>query len=145
MSSKQTKINFGSNRNKPKQDLFRVCFSLFRETKKKKFWCFGVSNLYRNNRNKQICFVTNRNSPKFSEKFPNVLSFKLFGWVFCLLRFNRNYLFWYRSETTETNCFETNRKNRKKLKNEKTKKTEKNEKKLKNPKFSEKITKYAPN
>jgi hypothetical protein len=27
------KKNFGSNRNKPKQDLFRVCFGLFRETK----------------------------------------------------------------------------------------------------------------
>jgi hypothetical protein len=49
-SSKQTKINFGSNRNKPKQDLFRVCFGLFRETKKKIFLvCFGVSNLYLNN------------------------------------------------------------------------------------------------
>jgi hypothetical protein len=36
VSSKQTKINFGSNRNKPKQDLFRVCFGLFRETKNKK-------------------------------------------------------------------------------------------------------------
>jgi hypothetical protein len=33
VSSKQRKINFGSNRNKPKQDLFRVCFGLFRETK----------------------------------------------------------------------------------------------------------------
>jgi hypothetical protein len=76
------KINFGSNRNKPKQDLFCVCFGLFCETKKKKITvCFGVSNLYRNNRNKQICFVTNRNNPKFSEKFPNILSFKLFGWV----------------------------------------------------------------
>ncbi len=29
------KKKFGSNRNKPKQDLFRVCFGLFRETKKK--------------------------------------------------------------------------------------------------------------
>jgi hypothetical protein len=33
VSSKQTKINFGSNRNKPKQDLFRVRFGLFHETK----------------------------------------------------------------------------------------------------------------
>ncbi len=43
VSSKQTKLNFGSNRNKPKQDMFRfvswnqklkisVCFGLF--------WCF---------------------------------------------------------------------------------------------------------
>jgi hypothetical protein len=46
VSSKQTKINFGSNRNKPKQDLFRVCFGLFRETKNKNISvCFGVSNL----------------------------------------------------------------------------------------------------
>ncbi len=29
--------------------------------------CFGVSNLYRNNRNKQNCFETNRNNPEFSE------------------------------------------------------------------------------
>ncbi len=62
VSSKQTKINFGSNRNKPKQDLFRVCFGLFRETKNKKFRF--VSNLYRNNRNKQNCFFRNRNKPK---------------------------------------------------------------------------------
>jgi hypothetical protein len=62
VSSKQTKINFGSNRNKPKQDLFRVCFGLFRETKNQKVSvCFGVSNLYRNKRTKQNCFVTNRN------------------------------------------------------------------------------------
>ncbi len=25
----------------------------------------------------------------FSEKYPNILSFKLFGWVFCLFWFNR--------------------------------------------------------
>jgi hypothetical protein len=61
--------------------------------------CFGVSNLYRNNRNKQNCFVTTRNkpkNPKLFEKYPNILSFKLFGWVFCLFRFNRN---------IETLCF----------------------------------------
>jgi hypothetical protein len=36
----EKKKNFGSNRNKPKQDLFRVCFGLFRETKKKYFGLF---------------------------------------------------------------------------------------------------------
>jgi hypothetical protein len=41
--------------------------------------------------------------------------------------------FRYRSETTETNCFETNRK-----------KPKKNRKKRKNPKFSVKIANYAP-
>ena len=72
VSSKRKKKNFGSNRNKPKQDLFRVCFGLFRETKKKNFSvCFGVSNLYRNNRNKQNCFETNRNNP------PSLRTFRL--------------------------------------------------------------------
>jgi hypothetical protein len=62
VSSKQTKINFGSNRNKPKQDLFRVCFGLFRETKNK---VFRFVSVFRNNRNKQNCFETNnRNKPK---------------------------------------------------------------------------------
>ncbi len=46
VSSKQTKINFGSNRNKPKQDLFRVCFGLFRETKNNKFWFVSVFRTY---------------------------------------------------------------------------------------------------
>ncbi len=46
VSSKQTKINFGSNRNKPKQDLFRVCFGLFRETKKTHFRFVSVFRTY---------------------------------------------------------------------------------------------------
>ncbi len=57
---------------KPKQDLFR--FDLFHETKHNKIQFvsvyFGVSNLYRNNQNKQNCFETNQNEPgktKFSE------------------------------------------------------------------------------
>jgi hypothetical protein len=66
--NKQKKI-FGSNRNKPKQDLFRVCFGLFRfvswNQKKKFSVCFGVSNLYRNNQNKKNCFEMNQNNPEF--------------------------------------------------------------------------------
>jgi hypothetical protein len=46
VSSKQTKINFGSNRNKPKQDLFRVCFGLFRETKNQIFRFVSVFRAY---------------------------------------------------------------------------------------------------
>ncbi len=88
---------FGSNRNKPKQDLFRLCFGLFRETKNKKIRfvsvCFGVSNLYRNNWNIQNCFERNRNNPKFSEKYQNMLSIK-----------HRNSLFRFRTVTTETNA-----------------------------------------
>jgi hypothetical protein len=127
--NKQTK-NFDSNRNKPKQDLFRLCFGLFCETKNKQFWfvsvCFGESNLYRNNQNKQNCFETNRNNPKYSEKktFYQTVS----GGLLIVSRQSkhRNSLFRYRSETTETNSFETNRKNRK------------------NPKFSVNIPKYTP-
>ncbi len=46
VSSKQTKINFGSNQNKPKQDLFRVCFGLFRKTKNKLFLFVSVFQTY---------------------------------------------------------------------------------------------------
>ncbi len=46
VSSKQTKINFGSNQNKLKQDLFCVCFGLFRETKNKIFWFVSVFRTY---------------------------------------------------------------------------------------------------
>ncbi len=123
VSSKQTKINFRSNRNKPKQDLF--CVNLV---------CFSVSNLYQNNRNKQNCFETNRNNAKFHEKYPNILSFKLFGWVFCLLRFNPN---------IETLCFGIEAKQpkqtvskQKEKKNKKTKKSKKT-KKTKKPKETE--------
>jgi hypothetical protein len=33
VSSKQANKNFGASRNKPKGDLFWLCFGLFRETK----------------------------------------------------------------------------------------------------------------
>ncbi len=78
---------FGLNRNKPKQDLFRLCFGLFLETKNNIFLfvsvSFGGSNLYRNNLNKQNCFERNGKNPKFSEKYQNMLSIKLFRLVFC--------------------------------------------------------------
>jgi hypothetical protein len=48
------------NRKEPKLNQFRLCFGLFHETKKYFFSvCFGVSNMYRNNRNKHACFETN--------------------------------------------------------------------------------------
>ena len=55
VSSKQTKINFGSNRNKPKQDLFRVCFV---KPKKKIFGLFQ-------------CFEPLSKQPKQTELFRN--------------------------------------------------------------------------
>ncbi len=64
MSSKQSNFFFGSNRNKPKLNLFRLFFDLFCETKKHFFRfvsvCFGVSDRYRNNRNKQNFIETNQ-------------------------------------------------------------------------------------
>ncbi len=77
VSLKQTKIIFGSNRNKPKQDLFRVCFGLFRETKTKKFRFVSVFRTYIETTKTNWTVSTNRNNPKFSEKYPNVFSFKL--------------------------------------------------------------------
>jgi hypothetical protein len=55
MSSKQTKINFGSNRNKPKQYLFRVCFV---KSKTKNFGLFR-------------CFEPKSKQPKQTELFRN--------------------------------------------------------------------------
>jgi hypothetical protein len=93
--------------------------------------CFDVSNLYRNNRNKQNCFETNRNNPKLSEKYQNMRSFKLLWLVFCLFWFNRN---------IETLCFGIEAKQSKQIVSKQTKTNQKN---WKNPKFSEKIPKYA--
>ncbi len=72
VSSKQSNFFFGSNRNKPKLNLFRLFFGLFHETKKYFFRfisvCFGVSDRYRNNRNKQNFLETNQKNllTKFS-------------------------------------------------------------------------------
>jgi hypothetical protein len=94
VSSKQTKINFGSNQNKICFVFFSVCFV------KPKIKNFGLFQCYKPKskqpkqtelfRNKLKQTETNGNNPKFSEKYPKILSFKLFGRVFCLFRFNRN-------------------------------------------------------
>jgi hypothetical protein len=64
------------------------------------------------------------------------------GLLFVLVQLkHRNSLFRFRSETTETNCFETNGKNPKKP--EKTGKKRKNPKKQKNSKFSVKNRKIC--
>ncbi len=53
----------------PKQTETRSVSRLFRfvswNQNKIFSFCFGVSNLYRNNRNKQNCFETNRNNLEF--------------------------------------------------------------------------------
>ncbi len=104
VSSKQIKQSFGSKRNTTKQDLFRLYFGLFCYTKNKEFFLLGLfrgfePTVYRNNRNKQNCFETNQNNPKFYEKCQNnenMLPVKLFQLVFCLFWFN---------QSVETLCF----------------------------------------
>jgi hypothetical protein len=60
---------------------------------------------------------TNQNNPKFSEKYPNMLSFKLFGLVFCLFWLIRN---------IETLCFGIEAKQPKQTVLKQTEKTETN-------------------
>jgi hypothetical protein len=121
------KKNFGSNRNKPKQDLFRVVSVCFVKPKTKNFGLFWCFNLYQNKWNKQNCFETNRNNPKFSEKYQNMLSVKLFQSVFCLFQFNQN---------IKTLCFGIEPKQPKQT-------VLKKRKKQNNPKFCEKNTKIC--
>jgi hypothetical protein len=111
MSSKQTKKNFGSNRNKPKQDLFQLFFGLFCETKSKNFRFVSVFRTYIETTE------TNRNVSKQTKTTLNFLKntkicslSNCFCWsLFVSVQGKHwNSLFQNRSETTETNCFETN-------------------------------------
>ena len=79
VSSKQTKINFGSNRNKPKQDLFRVCFGLFRETKKKNFSVVSVFRTYieTTETNRTVSKRTETIRKFLTNRYLNMLSFKI--------------------------------------------------------------------
>jgi hypothetical protein len=97
VSSKQTKINFGSNRNKPKQDLFRVCFVKPKRKNFRLFQCFKPIS----KQLKQTDLF--RNKPKQPETTLN-----------CLKNF---------SEKTETNEKNEEKKRKKRIKNEKTGKT----------------------
>ena len=112
--------------------LFRFVSVCFVKPKTKDSGLFRFVSVFRTyiettetNRNVSLQTETNQNNPKFSERYPNILSFKLFGWVFCLFLSNRN---------IETLCFGIEVKQPKQTvskqteKNEKPKKTEKNDK-----------------
>ncbi len=114
-----------TNRNKICCGCVSVCFV---KPKTKNFGMFWCLDLYWNNWKKQNCFETNRNNPKFSEKYQNMLSIKLFWMVFCLFWFNRN---------VKTLCFGIEPKQAKQTVTKQTK-TNRN-----NPNFFEKIPKYA--
>ncbi len=129
VSSKQTKINFGSKRNTPKQDLFGFVSVCFVKPKAKVSACFGLFRCFEpisKQARQKNCFITNRNNSKkvtflkkISEEYPNILSFKLFGWVFCLFQFNRN---------IKTLCFCIEAKQPKQTVLKQTEKTDKNKK-----------------
>ncbi len=69
VSSKQSNFFFGSNRNKPKLNLFRLFFGLFRETKKHLFRFVLVFRTgIETTETKKNFHETNRNKPKKTEK-----------------------------------------------------------------------------
>jgi hypothetical protein len=115
----ETQKIFGSNQNKPKQNLFRLCFNLFRANKQNSglFWlvlvCFGLFRY----------FDPISKQPKQTEIFLKIPKSALYqnvsiGLLFVSVQSKQgNSLFHYRSKTTEINCFETNRNNPKFLKN----------------------------
>jgi hypothetical protein len=125
MSSKQTKENFGSNQNKPKQDLFQLCFGLFRETKNQKFRFVSVFRTY---------IETPETNRTVSKQTKTTLNFQKNTKIcslsncFCLFRFNGN---------IDILCFSIEAKQPKQTVSKQTE-TNRN-----NPKFSEKIPKYA--
>jgi hypothetical protein len=89
-SSKQTKINFGSNRNKPKQHLFRVCFGLFRETKYKNFGLFRCFELISKQPKQTEMF---RNKPKQTETTLNFLkNTQIYSLLNCLNPIYKSYV-----------------------------------------------------
>ncbi len=115
VSSKQKKISVRpeTNRNKICFGCVSVCFVKPITTNFGLFRCFEpISKQLK----KTELFRNKPKQPKkFSEKYQNMLSIKLFwlvGLLFVSVQSNhRNSLFRYRSETTETNCFETNTNN----------------------------------
>jgi hypothetical protein len=115
VSSKQSNFFFGLKRNKPKLNLFRLFFGLFCETKKHFFWvCFGVSDRYQNNRNKQNFVETNQNNLKktlifFSWFEPKQTETQSVSVVFCFFFAKPKKIFLFVSvfrtgfKTTQTN------------------------------------------
>ncbi len=84
-----------------KQTKTRSVSVVFRKTKNKKnlslFRFVSVFRTYiEKNPSKQNCFEANQNNPRFSGKYRNMLSIKLFRLFFCLFWSNRN---------TEILCF----------------------------------------
>ncbi len=118
-----------SSRNKPKRDLFRF---VSWNQKQKFSVCFDVSNLYRNNRNKQNCFKSNRNKPKIFWKIPKYALYQTVsvGLLFVLVQSKHgNSLFQYRIRNNQNKMFRN--------------KPEQIETTRNNTKFYEKIPIYA--
>ncbi len=97
---RNNQIFFGSNRNKPKINLFRLFFGLFRETKKHFFWvCFGLFQFVSVFRTGIETTKTNRIFSKQTEKISKKLS--LLGGPR-----NRKFFFLVQTETNRNSiCF----------------------------------------
>jgi hypothetical protein len=126
VSSKQTKINFSLNGNKPKQDLFRICFGLFREARKKNFVLFR-------------CFELISKQPKQTDLFGNkpkktktTLNFLKNSQIYSLLNCLGGSSVCFGS--IETLCFGIEAKQPKQTVSKQTEKTGKNEKNKKKQK-----------
>ncbi len=135
-----------TNKNKfwfePKQTETRSVSRLFRfvswNQKEKILVCFIVSHLYRNNRNKQICFVTNRNKPKQTETTLNFRkNFQIYSLLNCLGGSSVCF------GSIKTLCFGIEAKQLKQTVSKQPKKPKKPRKKTKNPTFSVKNNKIC--
>ncbi len=78
VSSKWKIKIFGSNRNKPKQDLFCVCFGLFREIKTFLFRFVSVFRTF---------IETTETNRTVSKRTETILNFLKNTWIFSLLQF----------------------------------------------------------
>ncbi len=74
--------------------LFRLVFCQFRFNRNIETLCFGIEAKQPRKKN---YFETNQNkpkkpgkTPKFPEKYQNMIHIKVFRLAFCLFRFNRN-------------------------------------------------------
>jgi hypothetical protein len=121
VSSKQTKKNFGSNRNKICFSCVSVCFVKQKTNSNGLFRFVSVFQPISKQPKQTELFCNKSKQTKTTLNFRKITKYALFQTVWVGLPFvsvqskHRNSLFRYRSETTKINCFETNRK-----KNEKT-------------------------
>ncbi len=76
---------------KQTEDLFRLCFGLFRQSKNKKFLFLSVFQPISTQTKQTELFRNKPKQPEIScKKYQNMLSIKMFWLLFCLFWLNRN-------------------------------------------------------